>query len=105
LSSIILNGSWDNEPGEWLGYGLLLKDGKWSEFALMPAAEGFDTVLAEAGAMERDPEQYFASKRIVDLPHDLSNWVESEGWKDELERFAEECRTKSVAAASLSPGR
>jgi hypothetical protein len=105
LPSILVNGSLEKEPGEWLGYGLLLKDGKWSKFALMPTADGFDTVLAEAGEMERAPEQYFAAKRIVDLPDDLSNWIESGGWKSKLERLTEQCRAKAELTVSQAPPR
>jgi hypothetical protein len=105
LPSILVNGSWNKEPGEWLGYGLLLKDGRWSEFALMPAANGFDTVLAEAGEMERAPEQYFGSKRVVDLPDGLSNWIEAGGWKSKLKRLTEECRAKTEPTVSTAPRR
>ncbi len=63
----------DPDRGALLGFGLLLKDGKWSMFTLSPG--GFDRVLAEAGEFERDHAAYIAGNRIPNLPPDLARWM------------------------------
>lgn len=99
LPSMLLNGHYEDQEGEWFGYGLLLKDGKWSEFALMPSANGFDGILAEFGALERDPAAYLASKSVARLPGIVSNWMDSGAQFSDLQRAAEHCLKTPASGA------
>lgn len=76
-----------------LSSGLLLKGGKWSEFALSPG--GFDRVLDEAGSLTSDPDAYLAAHHNPELPPDLSTWMRDGGTVAELKR---------MVAASKDPG-
>jgi hypothetical protein len=68
-----------------LGYGLLLKGGRWSSFALAPG--GFDKVVAEAGDLDRDWSAYLARNGVVGLDPDLGLWMTRGGSLSDLKKM------------------